>query len=89
LNARPAGVARNTLQSGGYADLDLRWSHDFSLTRRKDASHPVLSIAVDSFNLPNRVNYTSYVGNVLSSHFEQPTATQPARRLQMTARIKF
>jgi hypothetical protein len=89
LNARPQGISRNTLQAAGYADLDLRWSHDFQLARHKDSSNPILSIAVDSFNLPNRVNYISYIGNVQSSFFEQPTATQPARRLQMTARIKF
>jgi hypothetical protein len=89
LNARPEGISRNTLQTAGYTDLDLRWAHDFELTRHKDSSKPVLSLSVDSFNLPNRVNYTSYIGNLQSSFFGQPTATQPARRLQLTARIKF
>jgi hypothetical protein len=46
-------------------------------------------MAVDAFNVTNRTNYMSYVGNVQSSFFEQPTAALPARRLQFTARIKF
>lgn len=89
LNARPLGIGRNTLETAGYADLDLRWSHDFSLSKRlKDAS-PVFTFAVDSFNLPNRTNYSTYVGNVQSVFFEQPTAALPARRIQFTGRFKF
>jgi hypothetical protein len=72
LNARPQGVSRNTLQTAGYADIDLRWAHDFTLARHKDSSVPILSIAVDSFNLPNRVNYTSYVGNFNPTSLSSP-----------------
>jgi hypothetical protein len=86
LNARPAGVNRNSLESGGTAQLDLRWSHQ--LLSYKDKM-PAFSLAVDAFNITNRTNYTSYVGNVQSSFFGQPTAAMPARRLQFTARIKF
>jgi hypothetical protein len=50
---------------------------------------PSFSLAVDAFNITNRTNYTSYVGNVQSSFFEEPTAALPARRLQFTGRIKF
>jgi TonB dependent receptor/Carboxypeptidase regulatory-like domain len=89
LNARPAGVGRNSLQGGGYADLDARWSHDFFLSRGKQDSDPHLSLSVDAFNLPNHVNYTSYVGNVQSSFFGMPTAALPARRLQLTAGFTF
>ena len=89
LNARPPGVNRNTLESGGNLQFDLRWSHDL-LSRRKTADKPFsFSLAVDAFNITNRTNYTSYVGNVQSSFFEQPTAALPARRLQFTGRIKF
>jgi hypothetical protein len=89
LNARPPGINRNTLESGGNFQFDLRWSHDL-LSRRKTADKPFsFSLAVDAFNITNRTNYTSYVGNVQSSFFEQPTAALPARRLQFTGRIKF
>jgi Carboxypeptidase regulatory-like domain/TonB dependent receptor len=89
LNARPTGVNRNTLQTGGNAELDLRWSRDLALRRKKSDKTPVFSMAVDAFNITNRTNYTSYVGNVQSSFFGQPTAALPARRIQFTARIKF
>jgi hypothetical protein len=89
LNARPPGVNRNTLESGGNLQFDLRWSHDL-LSRRKTSDKPFsFSLAVDAFNITNRTNYTSYVGNVQSSFFDQPTAALPARRLQFTGRIKF
>ncbi|HEY2469113.1 MAG TPA: hypothetical protein VGI45_14925, partial [Terracidiphilus sp.] len=89
LNARPAGVARNTLQTGGNAEVDLRWSRDVALQRKKTDRTPVVSMAVDAFNITNRTNYTSYVGNVQSAFFAQPTAALPARRLQLTLRVKF
>jgi hypothetical protein len=89
LNARPAGVNRNTLQSGGNAQLDLRWSHDL-YSRGAGPDRPFsFALAVDAFNITNRSNFTSYVGNVQSSFFEQPTAALPARRLQFTGRIEF
>jgi Carboxypeptidase regulatory-like domain/TonB dependent receptor len=88
LNARPAGVNRNTLKSGGNVQLDLRWSHDL-LPHKASDKMPAFSLAVDAFNITNRTNYTSYVGNVQSSFFGQPTAAMPARRLQFTGRIKF
>ncbi|HEX4165317.1 MAG TPA: TonB-dependent receptor, partial [Bryobacteraceae bacterium] len=49
-NARPPGVPRNSLQGPGYMELDLRWSHDFAFTPKKDKG-PVATIAVDAFNL--------------------------------------
>ena len=33
-NARPTGVARNTLLGPGFMELDLRWSHDFYLSKK-------------------------------------------------------
>jgi hypothetical protein len=89
LNARPTGINRNTLQTAGNSELDLRWSRDLPLQRKKSDRAPVFSMSVDAFNITNRTNYSSYVGNVQSSFFEQPTTALPARRLQFTARIKF
>ena len=39
-NARPAGVARNTLQGPGSAMLDLRWSHEFRIGSGKGDDAP-------------------------------------------------
>jgi TonB dependent receptor/Carboxypeptidase regulatory-like domain len=89
LNARPTGVERNSLQGGGYAELDARWSHDFFFSRSSKDSDPHLSLSIDAFNLPNHVNYASYVGNVQSAFFGTPTAALPARRFQMTVGFTF
>lgn len=89
LNARPAGIGRNTLESGGTSELDLRWSHDLLAPHKGAEKLPTISFAIDAFNITNHTNYTSYVGNVQSAFFEQPTAAAPARRLQFTGRIKF
>jgi hypothetical protein len=89
LNARPTAIRRNTLQTGGNANLDLRWSRGFQLHCKSADKFPLLSVAIDAFNVTNRTNPTSYVGNVQSAFFDQPTAALPARRLQFTARMKF
>jgi hypothetical protein len=89
LNARPVGVSRNTLESGGTSELDLRWSHNLLAPHKGAEKMPTFSFAIDAFNVTNHTNYTSYVGNVQSAFFEQPTAAAPARRLQFTGRIKF
>lgn len=89
LNARPAGVSRNSLETAGNVQFDLRWSHDLLPYHKTSDKMPVFSMTVDAFNITNRTNYTSYVGNVKSSFFEQPTAAMPARRLQFGGRIKF
>jgi hypothetical protein len=89
-NARPAGVPRNSLQGPGYADLDFRWSRDFSLVKGKKKDEGVkATLAVDAFNVLNRVNYTSYVGNLNSPFFGRSVAAQPPRRLQLSFRVKF
>jgi hypothetical protein len=89
LNAGPVGVARNTIESAGTAQFDLRWSHElFAWHQTKDKT-PSSSLAIDAYNITNRTNFTSYVGNVQSSLFEEPTAALAARRLQFTGRIKF
>lgn len=89
LNARPAGVSRNSLESGGNVELDLRWSHELWPHSKRSDKMPAFSLAVDAFNITNRTDFTSYVGNVQSSFFGEPTAAMPARRLQFTGRIKF
>ena len=88
-NARPAGVARNTLEGPGYADLDLRWSHDFVFPTAKQNKGPAATIGIDAFNVTNRVNYSSFVGNLSSPFFGHAVSAQPPRRVQLTFRFKF
>jgi outer membrane receptor protein involved in Fe transport len=88
-NARPPGVARNTLQGPGSALLDLRWSHEFKAGSRKGDDAPAWSVGVDAFNVINRVNYSGYVGTLTSPFFGRAIAAQPARRIQLSAGFHF
>jgi outer membrane receptor protein involved in Fe transport len=88
-NARPAGTARNSLQGPGYANLDLRWSHDFLLSKARKDKGPVVAVGVDAFNVLNRVNYVSFIGNQSSPLLGRALAAQPPRRLQLSLRFKF
>src|SRR6266568_6781550 len=88
-NDRPAGVRRNSLQGPGYADLDLRWSRNFYFAPAKRDKGPTATIAVDAFNVLNRVNYTAFVGNLSSPFFGKAVAAQPPRRLQLGLRFRF
>jgi hypothetical protein len=88
-NARPAGVARNTLQGPGFAVVDLRWSHEFPLGGTKGHQGPGWSIGVDAFNVFNRVNYSWFVGTQTSPFFGRAIAAQPPRRIQLSAGFHF
>jgi len=89
-NARPAGVSRNSLQGPAYADLDLRWSRDFTMRKGKKKDKAVkATLAVDAFNVLNQVNFTSFVGNLSSPFFGRAISAQPPRRLQLSFRLKF
>jgi hypothetical protein len=46
------------------ASLDLLYSHDFFLTREKGDKAPILSASVPAFNVLNRTNFTSYIGDL-------------------------
>ena len=89
VNARPAGVGRNTLEGPGYADVDLRCSRDIFLMRAKGEKGPVGTVALDAFNVLNRVNYAAYIGNLSSPFFGHAVSSLPARRLQLTVKLKF
>jgi outer membrane receptor protein involved in Fe transport len=88
-NERPSGVSRNSANGPGYADFDLRWSHDFKLMASRKDKSPVATIAFDAFNVFNRSNFVTFIGNQRSPFFGLPIAELPSRRLQMTARFKF
>lgn len=87
-NARPAGVPRNTLQGPGFMQLDLRWSHDFFLSRKAEKG-PIITFAADAFNVVNHVNDSQFIGNESSPFFGRAVSALPPRRLQFTLRLKF
>ena len=77
-----------SLQGPGFAELDLRWSHDFLFEKGKKEG-PRLTFALDAFNVTNTVNYAGYVGNLSSPFFGQPVSAKPSRRLQASVRFGF
>ena len=89
MNARPAGVSRNTLECPAYADPDLRLSRDFYLNKTKREKGKVTTVGFEAFNVLNHVNCAHYVGYLQSHFFGQAVSALPTRRLQLTARFKF
>jgi hypothetical protein len=91
LNARPAGVPRNSLVGPGYAEVDLRLSRDFYWSKDKKNKEKglVTTFGIEGFNVFNRVNYVAYVGNQQSRFFGQAVSAFPARRMQLVARLRF
>jgi hypothetical protein len=88
VNDRPLGVPRNSLHGPGYADLDVRLSRKFALTRfRKENASTTVSIG--AFNVLNHRNDTSFIGVVGSPFFGQAVSAQPPRRLQANLQFKF
>jgi hypothetical protein len=88
-NARPEGVARNTLPGPDYVTVDVRWSHAFEFGSRGTGERPGIAVGVDAFNLCNRVNYDTYVGTLTSPFFGSAVAALPPRRVQVSAGVKF
>jgi outer membrane receptor protein involved in Fe transport len=86
---RPAGVGRNTAQGPGFAQLDLRWSRDFYLNKKKKEKGPSVTLGVNALNVTNRVNFVNYVGNLSSPFYGQAVAARPSRRVQFSAQIAF
>ncbi|WP_263410549.1 TonB-dependent receptor [Terriglobus tenax] len=87
-NDRPAGVHRNALHGPGYAGLDFNLAHDFRLTKEKKSGQ-TLTVSVNSFNMVNRTNPTTYVGVITSPFFGRAVAAQPPRRMQFNLEWKF
>jgi hypothetical protein len=87
-NARPSGVTRNSLRGPGFVNFDLRWSHDLAFVEASGRK-VTLTAGVDAFNVINKVNYSSYVGNQSSPFFGQPISAQAPRRLQFSLRARY
>jgi hypothetical protein len=71
----------------GTIELDLNLSHDFPLSKNKEAK--VISVSLNAFNVLNHPNYVTYIGVQSSSRFGQPVAAQPPRRMQLDVQFKF
>ena len=87
-HARPDGVPRNSLEGPGFANVDLRWFRDFVLAAANNRKRMV-TIGVDAFNVLNRVNYNTPVGNLSSPFFGQSISSQPPRRIQFSLRLRY
>ena len=85
--ARPIGVARNSLEAAGSAQLDLRLSRELKAGGGKDGR--TITLALDGFNVLNRVNYGTFVGTLGSPLFGQPVSARAPRQLQLSVRVKF
>jgi hypothetical protein len=86
---RPAGVSRNSMQGFGMANLDVKLSHEFKLSKGDKDEGPSLDAGVEAFNVLNRVNYTNVMGNLSSPFFGQPVASRAARRMELKLEFKF
>jgi Carboxypeptidase regulatory-like domain len=85
---RPAGVARNSMHGPGYIDLDLNLSHTFLLTR-SGKEGPRARLGLNSFNVLNHEDDTTYIGVVTSPLFGKAVTAQPPRRMQLDLQIIF
>jgi hypothetical protein len=55
----------------------------------KEDDGPTFKLSVDAFNVLNRTNYVSFVGNLSSPFFGLPVAARPARRMQLSMGFSF
>ncbi len=86
---RPESTTRNTGFGPGAVIIDVRWYRDFRLQPAKKDRSPRFTIAVDAFNVLNRVNYQNFVGALTSPFFGQAVGSLPARRIQLGGRFQF
>jgi len=67
--------------------LDLRLSRALKAGGGKD--HHAVTIALDAFNVLNRVNYGTFIGTVGSPLFGQPVSARAPRQLQFSTKFGF
>lgn len=82
---QPPGVGRNSERTDGYSNVDLRVSKSLRFKPYE------VELMADFFNLFNQRNFDpgSYVGNLNSPNFDQPTATLPPRQIQLGTIFRF
>jgi Carboxypeptidase regulatory-like domain/TonB dependent receptor len=84
-------VGRNVGAGPIWADVDIRLTKKFILRKAKSKSETTreLEFRFDAFNVLNKTNYVTYVGDLTSQLFGQPNRAYPSRELQMSARVSF
>jgi Carboxypeptidase regulatory-like domain len=85
---RPPGVVRNAGYGPAFADLDLRCSKTYHLSKDQ-TSQRNLEVGVDAFNALNHVNFRDYVGTMTSPYFGRAERARPGRQLQFMMRFTF
>ena len=87
---RPLGVARNTEEGPGSWRMDVRWSKKFALgSEKKGAKGTSMRVGITAYNVLNRVNRSTPVGNLSSPFFGQATWADAARQLQLYTSARF
>lgn len=95
VNDRPLGVARNTGQGPGYAQLDLRLSKliqlptPFAKELSPGKKFKNLALNIDVFNVLNRNNLSDVIGERSSPLFGRANASLQARTFQLSFKYSF
>ncbi len=88
VNDRPANVPRNSGHGPGYANLDINLSHTFLLSHHTRESKN-LRIGLSGFDVFNHPNDLPYIGVITSPFFGHAVASDPPRRMQVSAEFTF
>jgi hypothetical protein len=96
FNDRPNGglAPRNSLHGPGLLNLDVNVAHDFHFQKEKKGG-PVLTAALNVFNILNHPNYVTYIGVIgpdggpVNPNFGLPASAYPGRRFQINLECKF
>ena len=80
-DARPGG--RNTGRTDAFENINL------ALAKRVFRGAVVTEARLEVFNVLNTVNYHRYAGDLSSPLFARPVSAFPARRLQLSATVRF
>lgn len=87
FNDRPPGVKRNSARGPSTSTVNLR------LTRPFKVSSASIELIAEAFNIFDKTNPTSFIGNMKSPAFGQPTEVLPGafgpRQIQLGARVDF
>jgi hypothetical protein len=77
------------LRSGGTADFDALWKHEFRLDKKKSDDQKLITPGISAFNILNHPNFTDHIGNIRSSLFRQRTTALPGRQFQFSLTFQF
>jgi hypothetical protein len=88
---------RNSLHGPGLLNLDVNVAHDFHFKKEKKDG-PVLTAALNIFNILNHPNYVTFIGvtpgfhtdgSPINPNFGTPASAYPGRRFQLNLEFKF